>query len=109
MLSIVVLTSVKVWLNLGGILQGSPLVDYAEARPGLLNVVAWFKGFDKEAMLSMGANRSRKRFARLEMDSDILVINYLGIPLSGQLGQHSKNTYPLLRSSGPNDGLTLHR
>jgi len=101
------LSSVKVWLNLGGILQGSPLVDYAEARPGLLNLVAWFKGLDKEAILSMGANRSRKRFARLEMDSDILVINYLGIPLSGQLSQHSKNTYPLLRSNGPNDGLTL--
>ena len=36
------LSSVKVWLNLGGILQGSPLVDYAEARPGLLNLVAFF-------------------------------------------------------------------
>jgi len=41
------------------------------------------------------------------MDPDILVVNYLGVPLSGQLSQHSRDKYPLLRSSGPTDGLTL--
>lgn len=101
------LSSVKVWLNLGGILRGSPLVDYVEAKPGLLNLVTWFKGWDRDAVLSMGADRGKKRFARLQLDPDILVINYLGIPMSGQLSQYSKDMYPLLKSEGPNDGLTL--
>lgn len=105
-------SSVKAWLNLGGILQGSPLIDYLEGTPQrwLFNLVVWFKGWDKEAILSMSANRSRKRFARLQrrqMAADILVINYLGVPLSGQLSQYSRDKYPLLRSEGPNDGLTL--
>lgn len=102
--------SIKAWLNLGGILQGSPLIDYLqEKKPQrwLFNIVVWFKGWDKEAVLSMGMNPSRERFSRLRVDPDILVINYLGIPLSGQLSQYSKDKYPALRSEGPNDGLTL--
>lgn len=101
--------SVKAWLNLGGILQGSPLIDYLEERPQrwLFDLIVWFNGWDKEAILSMSASRSRKRFERLQIDPDILVINYLGIPLSGQLSQYSRDKYPLLRSEGPNDGLTL--
>ena len=56
----------------------------------------------------MSANRSRIRFARLSgIDNNILVINYLGLSLSGQLSKYSKDKYPLLVSEGPNDGLTL--
>ncbi|MGH7962120.1 MAG: hypothetical protein ACRERD_09900, partial [Candidatus Binatia bacterium] len=103
LLDIKELGSIKAWLNLGGILQGSPLIDYLEGRPQrwLFNLIVWFKGWDKEAVLSMGTNPSRKRFSRLQIDSDILVINYMGIPLSGQLSQYSRDKYPLLRSEGP--------
>jgi len=37
----------------------------------------------------------------------MLVINYLGLSLSGKISKYSKDTYPLLSSEGPNDGLTL--
>lgn len=99
--------SVKAWLNLGGILQGSPLVDYLEARPWLFSPIVWLKGWEKEAIRSMSTSRSRSRFARLDMGSGILVVNYLGIPLSGQLSRFSRDNYPILSSDGPNDGLTL--
>ena len=103
------LKSVKAWLNLGGILQGSPLVDYLQLAPQrwLFNSVVWFKGWDPQAILSMSAKESRPRFQRLRIDSDLLVVNYLGVPLSGQLSQYSRDKYPLLKSDGPNDGLTL--
>jgi hypothetical protein len=65
------------------------------------------KGFEKEAILSMGTARSRRRFSSLHLDSDIVVINYMGIPLSGQLSQYSGTGYRMLRSDGPNDGLAL--
>lgn len=109
MVSKEVLKSVKAWLNLGGILQGSPLVDYLQLAPQrwLFNAVVWFKGWDTQAILSMSALKSRPRFQRLRTDPDILVVNYLGVPLSGQLSQYSRDKYPLLKSDGPNDGLTL--
>lgn len=101
--------SIKAWLNLGGILQGSPLLDYLEGWPlrWLFNLVAWFKAWDKEAIQSMGTRQSRERFSRLRVDPDILVVNYIGIPLSGQLSQYAIDKYPVLKSEGPNDGLTL--
>ncbi|SEC03589.1 hypothetical protein [Pseudomonas anguilliseptica] len=103
------LAAVKAWLNLGGILQGSPLIDYLQDSPQrwLFNAFTWFKGWDKAAILSMSTEQSRARFSGLRGNPDILVINYLGIPLSGQLSKYSGDKYPLLRPHGPNDGLTL--
>ncbi len=102
--------NIKAWINLGGILKGSPLIDHYQTWPKrwLFNSAAWYMGWDKEKILSMSAETSRLRFARLNaIDSQMLVINYLGLSLSGQLSQHAKDKYPLLVSEGPNDGLTL--
>jgi len=103
------LSSVKAWLNLGGILRGTPFIDYFEGRPQrwLFNLYIWFKGLDKQAILGMGTAPSRRRFSRLQLDSEIVVINYMGIPLSGQLSQYSGTGYRMLSSDGPNDGLAL--
>jgi hypothetical protein len=103
------LRSIKAWLNLGGILHGTPLVDYFEEQPRrlLLDAYAWVKGWDTEAVMSMATAPSRKRFSRLQLDSDIVVINYLAIPLSGQLSRFGGTGYRMLRPEGPNDGLVL--
>lgn len=98
---------VRAWLNLGGLLQGTPLVDLVESRPWLLAPIVWFTGWDREAILSMGTARSRQRFARLRLDGRIVVVNYLGIPLSGQITRNAADKYPILAAHGPNDGLTL--
>ncbi|MBF0234354.1 MAG: hypothetical protein HQK65_15140 [Desulfamplus sp.] len=101
--------SIKAWLNLGGILQGSPLIDFLQERPQrwLFNLVVWFKGWDTEAILSMDKKTSRTRFKRLQIEKNILVINYIGIPLSGTLSQYGKDNYSILKPEGPNDGITL--
>lgn len=101
--------AVHAWLNLGGILQGSPLVDFLQEAPQrwLFDAVVWFKGWDPQAIRSMSAHTSRARFARLHLPQHVLVVNYLGVPLSGQLSPYSRDKYPLLKSDGPNDGLTL--
>jgi hypothetical protein len=102
-------SAVKAWLNLGGILQGSPLVDSFQTWPRrwLFNAVAWYKGWSHAALLSMSTQASRPRFARLKLPADLLVINYLGIPLSGQITHLAAGNYPLLRTHGPNDGIAL--
>ena len=96
-------------MNLGGILQGSPLIEYLQEWPQswILQIVLWYKGWDNESLLSMSAEQSRKRFQRLTLPKHILVFNYLGLSLSGELSRFSQDKYPILRSEGPNDGLTL--
>lgn len=102
---------VKAWVNLGGILQGSPLIDHYQEWPQrwLFNTAIWYQGWDKKKILSMSVKQSRDRFVRLNINKNMVVINYMGLPLSGQLSKYSKDKYPLLASKGPNDGLTLLR
>ncbi len=103
------LAPIAAWLNLGGILHGSPLVDFAADAPQrwLLRPLFGVLGWDAQAIDSMSARTSRARFARLQLPPSLLVINYVGVPLSGQLSRFSRDKYPLLARLGPNDGLTL--
>jgi hypothetical protein len=59
-------SGVKAWVNLGGILQGSPLIDHYQEWPQrwLFNAVIWYQGWDKEKILSMSVKQSRDRFWR---------------------------------------------
>jgi len=104
-----VFNNVKGWLNIGGILKGSPVIDHYQSWPRswLFNVAVWFNGWDKDRILSMSSMHTRKRLERLDgIDMDILVINYVGLSLSGHLSRHSKDYYSILAPEGPNDGLT---
>jgi len=73
------LQAIAAWLNLGGILQGSPIVEYFQSGPRrlLFELGLWWRGWSRDAVLSLGTGRGRKRFQRLRMDADILVVNYL--------------------------------
>ena len=102
-------THVVSWINLGGILKGSPLVDYFQKWPQktLTNMVLWYKGWSHEDLLSMSMETSIKRFERLSLSPDLLVINYLALALSGNLSSLTESKYPLIMPEGPNDGMTL--
>lgn len=96
------------WLNLGGILQGSPLVEHTDRFPLSVyrRVYAWVKGWNESAIESMSAARCRARFPLLTLPRDTLVINYVGLSLSGSLSRFAKSNYAVLKNEGPNDGLT---
>ena len=100
---------VKAWMNLGGLLQGTPLIEHLQEWPRswLLNIYMWWRGWDLDELKSMSVEPSRKRFERLSISENVLIINYIGFPLSGQLSLYSRDKYPLLAPEGPNDGLTL--
>jgi hypothetical protein len=100
---------VLAWLNLGGVLQGSPLVEHMDEWPRkpLFNLIVGFKGWKKENVLSMSTAMGRKRFQELTLPPNLLVVNYMGLSLSGQLSKYSRDKYPVLKEQGPNDGLTL--
>ena len=102
--------NIKAWLNLGGLLKGSPVIDHYQKWPQSWSffVVTWYKGWDKEKIFSMSVKSSRNRFERLNgIDENIIVINYIGLSLSGQISNHGRVMYPLLISEGPNDGFSL--
>ncbi len=102
------LESVVAWVNLGGILQGSPLVDYFQKWPQkiALNLAMAWLGWDEEEIVTLSASQSRERVKTLNLPPDLVVINYLGLSLTGNLSSLSANKYPLIAEQGPNDGLT---
>lgn len=97
------------WLNIGGLLQGSPIVEYLLEwkRQPIFELGVLWKGWDRDAIVELGTTRGRERFSRLRLDPSIRVVNYLAVPLSGQVGRYARSNYPVLAAEGPNDGLTL--
>jgi hypothetical protein len=55
----------------------------------------------------MSAARSHARLANMTLPNDLVVINYIGIPFSGDISSRVSFFYSRLREHGPNDGLTL--
>lgn len=101
--------NVKAWLNLGGILQGSPLLDEFSTGPKgwFFSTIIWFKGWKKYSFESMHAEVSRRRYQTLRVPRHIAIYNYLGLSLSGDISKFGRDKYSMMRSDGPNDGLTL--
>ena len=99
--------NVKAWVNIGGVLRGSALADRALTWP-----TCWFvklfviNGGSFDAIESMATLRSAERAERTTLPSGMIVINYVAIPLSGQVTERARLGYSLLREEGPNDGLT---
>ena len=101
--------NIKAWINIGGLLQGSPIADSAARWPKrwIAKIYFFFKGWDFASVESMTTWKSRARFAGLKIPRHILTINYIGIPLSGSITVLARDRYMKMRTLGPNDGLTL--
>jgi len=101
--------AVRGWLNIGGILGGMPLIDeYSQGVRGLaLRTFVRLKGWRMPSIESMSAKRSRERMRDLRLPGHLVVLNYVGIPLTGDVDRRIAFFYRGLRELGPNDGLTL--
>lgn len=100
---------VRAWVNVGGVVRGSPLADRVMERDmcWLIKTQLWFKGYDMEGLASMRTDAQRRRFARLRFPPHLLRIAYVPTPLSGHITERGSFGYDVLRDHGPNDGLTL--
>jgi hypothetical protein len=97
---------VRAWVNVGGILRGSPLADAALRLPGRL--VAGFALRGRLAGIASLRTRPRRaRFETLRIPPGILIINFVAVPLSGDVTPGARSGYRRLARHGPNDGLTL--
>jgi hypothetical protein len=81
------LEHVIAWVNLGGILQGSPLIDYFQRWPQklMLNMALAYYGWDNDEIITMSAKQSRERIKLLSLSQHLVVINYMGLSLTGSL------------------------
>jgi hypothetical protein len=100
---------VAAWVNIGGVLGGSPLADAALTAPrcwGALAFLGWRPG-GLDGMRSMSTAARRSRVGELRLPGHILVVNYLPLPLSGNVTPRARSGYESMRALGPNDGLAL--
>ncbi len=72
---------VAAWVNAVGALQGTPLAD-KELLPELEDLVG---KVDIAGMNSLTTRRSRRRFNSFRVPQHVLVVNYIGIPLTGSV------------------------
>jgi hypothetical protein len=100
---------VKAWISVGGLIWGTPLADYATTWPQSWIVRLMFRysrtGFQGIPGLTTAA--SQARMERIRIPAGIMIVEYIAVPLSGDIYGSVKSRYARLRNDGPNDGLTL--
>ena len=101
---------VAAWINVGGPLRGSPLADWATSWPIAWLAPLYFAYVEErdpgESVASLTTARSAARLAREAIPEHVMIINFLGAPLSGQISPAAEFGYGMMRPLGPNDGLT---
>jgi hypothetical protein len=94
---------VAAWINAVGVLQGTPLAD-ARLLPEVEDRVG---AVDVAGMESLTTERSRRRFETLRVPRHVLVVNCLGVPVSGSISSLAGLGFFYLKKYGPSDGITL--
>ena len=97
------------WLNICGVLHGTPVIDtfLPWPRSWLLRTVAFYEGWKFADLLSLSRMQSKPRYAGFVPPAQLTIVNYIGIPFSGQVSDLGREFYGILKTQGPNDGLTL--
>ncbi len=102
------ISNVKGWLNIGGLIAGSSLVDYSSHDPKRwLRSIGFAEDTPVSAFNGLKTHVASKRLAALSFPNNLTVINYVGVPFASSVNEKAKYSYTLLASKGPNDGAAL--
>jgi hypothetical protein len=103
------IVDVVAWINIGGVIRGTPLADVALTSWRGSIARFWFglQGWNWTAIESLATPVRRARFAALRFPAPLLIVNLVGAPLSGDMTLYSRPGHALLQGFGPNDGATL--
>ncbi len=101
--------SVAAWINIGGLLGGSPLADQALRPPRrwLVRMALWWNDLEFAGIRSLRTSESRRRLSTLSIPADLPIVSVVAAPLSGDVSKRAADGYRKLRQLGPNDGLAL--
>jgi len=102
---------VSAWINLGGIVDGSPMADWVCARPA---VRLWYRAvcrlarYDFDAFAALQRGSAGSVDMPLNVPSHIDVVNVAGVPLRRHLSSpRARRWHRRLAAWGPNDSVTL--
>ncbi|MFQ5938132.1 MAG: hypothetical protein ACE5LB_17150, partial [Acidiferrobacterales bacterium] len=100
---------VVAWISIGGLLRGSPYADWVWKWPRswLARIAFRYYGLDPSVIPNLRTSVRRPAFDALVFPEHILLLQYVGAPLSGHIKKHVRGRYKVIRKIGPNDGLTL--
>jgi hypothetical protein len=103
------LEGVTAWISIGGLLRGTPSADQALRWPKswVARTAFFLTGHRGEVIEDLSTKKRREVFAQLQFPGHILMLQYVGVPLSGQIAEYVRGRYDDLKDLGPNDGLTL--
>lgn len=101
--------AVHAWVSVGGLIRGTFLADRAIGWPKswLARIMFSAQGISFGSVPGLTTASSRKRLGEIRLPPHILIIQFIGVPLSGDIAGDVKWRYRQLRRYGPNDGLTL--
>ena len=101
--------SVKAWLSVGGLIRGTPLADRVASWPKswIAQILFSLERTDFRSVPGLTTSASRKRMKSIRLPRNILVVQYVAAPFSGDIAYEVRARYNYLRKFGPNDGLTL--
>jgi hypothetical protein len=100
---------VAAWVNIGGLLNGTPLADHWDTWPRswLAALGFVFMGHDTAAIPTMRTDVRRARFATLRLPPELFVVTYVGAPRAADVTSGAQGDYAIIAPHGPNDGMTL--
>jgi uncharacterized protein YkvS len=100
--------SVRAWINIGGILHGTPIADDYLSWPKslLASLLIFFEGGSNAMIEDMSYARRNSTYHSLRVPPHIKVVHYVGVPLLHQVSSEIEGRFCDLLEYGPNDGLT---
>jgi len=100
---------VKAWISVGGLFRGTPLADFATRWPEswIVRLMFLYSRTGFQSLPGLTTKVNERRLEEIKIPARIMLIEYIAVPLSGDIYGSVKSRYLRLRKDGPNDGLTL--
>ncbi len=98
----------KGWLNIGGIISGSTLVELEMDTPAeWLSSIGFSEDTPLTAVRSLNKEHANSRAGIMTYPDSMTIVNYVAVPFKSNLSKHAEYSYSKLAKYGPNDGAAL--
>ncbi len=103
--------NVVAWINVCGILDGSPMVNWVlsrRMRTMFFRSVFWLRGYDFSVIRDLSWGAGSPLDFELQLPEHIKMISVVGFPLTSQITNRLSRTFrSRIASQGPNDGSVM--
>jgi hypothetical protein len=101
-------SNVVAWINVGGMLDGSPMVNWLlhrKLRTAFFRALFWWRGYNFRVISDLRYGSQTLLADALNLPPHIRLINVIGFPLTNHMSNHlSRKFRKRIAHLGPNDG-----